>query len=115
MLKLYLDENVPESIAEGLQLRGYDVLSTAAAGNKGNTDEEQLLFAQSRSRVLFTFNIKDFAKLHSDYIASGLNHKGIILSRQMPVGKIIRGLAHILATKTPREMENSIVWLNQFV
>lgn len=68
MIKLYFNENVPEGVAEGLILRGYDVITTRDAGNSGISDREQLNFAWRENRVLFTFNIGDFSKLHLEYI-----------------------------------------------
>lgn len=68
MLKLYLNENVPESVSKGLILRGYDVLTTKEAGNSGNSDIKQLEFAIKENRTLVTFNIKDFSKIHIEYL-----------------------------------------------
>lgn len=40
MIKLYLDEDVPEAIAIALRLRGYDALTVKEVGRKGSTDIE---------------------------------------------------------------------------
>lgn len=47
MIKLYLDEDVPEAIAMALRLRGYDVLTTREADQKGLRDIDQLEYASS--------------------------------------------------------------------
>jgi len=50
MIKLYLDENVPEAVSTALRLRGYDVLTVRDAGRKGLSDIEQLKYAFSQGR-----------------------------------------------------------------
>lgn len=66
MIRLYLDEDVYEDIAVALRLRGYDVETTKEAGNKGLPDIEQLKYASSENRIILTFNIADFYKIHID-------------------------------------------------
>lgn len=80
MIKLYLDEDVPEAVALALRLRGFDVLTTKEADNKGLTDREQLAFASSIERIRFSHNIADFARLHLECDKEGVDHHGIILS-----------------------------------
>ncbi|MFN3533573.1 MAG: DUF5615 family PIN-like protein [Candidatus Brocadia sp.] len=62
MIKLYLDEDVPETIALSLRLRGYDVVTVKETGKKGVTVIEQLKYAFSENRVIFTHNIANFYK-----------------------------------------------------
>ncbi len=50
MIKLYLDENVPEAVSTALRLRGYDVLTVKDVGRKGLSDPEQLKYAYSQDR-----------------------------------------------------------------
>jgi len=56
MIKLYLDEDVPEAVAMGLELRGYDVLTVREAGRKGQSDIQQLRFSAAEGRAIITFN-----------------------------------------------------------
>ncbi len=106
MIKLYFDENVPYSIAYGLRLRGFDVLTTYEAGNSGKTDEEQLLFAAKQNRTIFTFNVKDFCQPHVKFLLKGKTHKGIIVSRPYPISIIIKSIAKVSLLYTQKEMEN---------
>lgn len=115
MLKLYLNENVPEAISKGLILRGYDALTTRKAGNSGISDLNQLKFATKENRSLVSFNVKDFSKIHLEYMEKDLKHKGIILSKQLPVGVIMKGLIKIMLLKTQEEVENNIVWVSNFL
>lgn len=112
-VKLYLDENVPEAIATALRLRGYDVATTKEAGKKAASDFDQLRYASSQKRVLFTFNVADFAELHDEFLHENHHHGGIILSRQMPVGTIVKRLLKLLSRLTPAALENNILWLNE--
>jgi predicted nuclease of predicted toxin-antitoxin system len=93
MIKLYLDEDVPEAVALALRLRGFDVLTTREADNKGLTDHQQLHFASSVGRVLFSHNVADFARLHVESMNNGVDHRGILLCRQVPIGLLERFVA----------------------
>lgn len=44
----------------------------------GHSDDEQLVYAVSVGRTLYTFNVSDFMTLHSAYMAEGRAHAGII-------------------------------------
>jgi len=110
-MKLYLDENVPEAIAAALHLRGYDVSTTKDAGKKAASDRDQLRYASLQKRVLFTFNVPDFAELHNEFLREGQHHSGIILSKQLPVSVIVKRLLKLLSLLTSEDIENNILWL----
>lgn len=115
MIKLYLDENVPESIAVALRLRGYDVITVKEVGRKGLSDIEQLKYASSENRLIFTFNVADFHKIHSAFIKTGSNHNGIILSKQLPVRRIVKALLKLLSSLNSEKVRNNVVWLSDWV
>lgn len=92
MMKFYLDEDVHEDIAMALRLRGYDIRTTKEAGNKGLTDIEQLKYAASEDRIIISFNASDFYKPHSEFLKKGIEHSGIILSKQLPIRRVIKPL-----------------------
>jgi hypothetical protein len=82
-IRLYLDEDaMAAAVTAGLRLRGIDVLTTLEAGLLNQADEDQLAFAASLSRVLYSFNIPDFLRIHSIWSAKGRNHTGIVLAQQ---------------------------------
>lgn len=112
MIKLYLDEDVPEAIAKALRLRGYDVTTVREAGRKALTDIDQLNYASSENRVIFSFNVADFNKIHTDFIEKGLSHSGIILSKQLPIGAIVKALLKLLSDITSEKAKNNIFWLS---
>lgn len=53
-IRFHLDEQVDRAIGEALIRRGIDVTTTPEAGLLGAVDQEQLAFAISQQRVIFT-------------------------------------------------------------
>jgi len=115
MIKLYLDEDVPEAIAVAMKLRGFDVLTTREAGRKGLTDREQLDFAHSVKRVLFTHNIADFVKIHIKCLKKEKDHSGIILSKQLPIGVMVKALSKLLSSSGSTSIQNQVIWLSDWI
>ncbi len=109
--KLYLDEDVYQAVAVGLRRRGFDVKSTAEAGRQGATDEEQLQFASSERRAIFTFNRGNFARLHGDWLSEGRRHCGIVVSPQVGVGAVVRCLSRLLADRDAAWLADRLLWL----
>ena len=58
-LRFQLDESVSSAIAKGLRMRGIDVTTSSEAGLMGASDKEQLAYALSQGRVIFTFDDGD--------------------------------------------------------
>ena len=109
--RLYLDEDIHKLVAEAMRLRGFDVVSVFEAGLCGLDDSEQLAHAATEHRAIVTFNIADYVKLHLEYLASGKEHYGIILSEQISIGEIIRRLLALLNKFTADELKNNLWWL----
>jgi hypothetical protein len=82
MPSLYANENFPRSVVMALRAFGYDVLTTAEAGNAGQAipDEAVLRFAIQSSRAVITLNRRDFIRLH----VAVPSHAGIIVCTQDP-------------------------------
>ena len=111
---LYLDEDTQSSaLIETLRTRGLSVLTTTEAHMSERTDEEQLRFAVSERRVLVTCNVADFARLHSDWMASGQEHNGIILVPQQRwgPGAIGRRIVRLLVASEPQGLRNQLRFL----
>jgi len=113
-LKLYLDEDVHKRIASALRLRQFDVISAHETGRWALTDEEQLLFAASQNRTLFTYNTPDFLRLHLEWLQRGQTHSGIIVSDQLSIGETIRRLLRLVNQITQDEARNQVFWLQAF-
>jgi predicted nuclease of predicted toxin-antitoxin system len=83
---------VSNAIADGLRRREIDVTITPEVGFIGASDEEQVIFALTEERVIFTQD-DDFLRLHQ----GGVNHCVITYCRQRSrtIGEIINTLALI--------------------
>jgi hypothetical protein len=82
MLQLSFDEDaMDDALVKALRLRGVDALTDFEAGMIEQPDEDHLDFATSRGRVLSTFNVADFCRLHATYQSSSRLHAGILVGR----------------------------------
>ncbi len=116
-VRLYFDRHIMTRLAVDLRGRGYDVLTTEAAGKDTAADEEQLAFATAENRAILTFNIRDFAPLHQAWQAAGRSHGGIIVSQQLgsrQYGVLLQRMLRLLNHFTAEEMISNLVHLEQF-
>src|SRR3954454_20637917 len=94
-------------LAVDLRGRGFDVLTTEQAGNDTASDEAQLAFAAAETRAILTFNIRDFAPLHEQWLAANRAHAGIIVSQQLggrQYGLLLQRMLRLLNQFTREEM-----------
>ena len=81
------------ALVRALRSRGVDVLTALEAGMIERQDERHLEYATTQGRVLYSFNVRDFYRLHTAFLAQGKAHAGIILAPQQrysaPKGAII--------------------------
>ena len=104
-------------LADDLRGSGFDVMTTEEAGLGTATDEEQLTFATREGRAILSFNIRDFAPLHTHWLAAGRPHAGIIVSRQLgrrQYGLLLQGMLRLLDHFIADELTSNIVHLEQF-
>ena len=90
-IRFYTDEDVYRAVATQLRANGWDALSAVEASRAARSDEEQLDHAFADARVLVTFNVGDFARLHHERLAKGKPHAGIVVSAQRPIGDVLPG------------------------
>lgn len=117
-IRLYLDEDVLEgALVQALQSHNVDILTTAEANKLSCTDEEQLIWAREQGRIIYSFNVGDFCRLHNQFIAEDITHAGIILGVQQrySVGTQLRGILRLIAAKTAEEMINQLVFLRSYM
>ena len=115
VIHLYFDEDsMRHALVEALRARGVDVLTALEAGMIERADEEHLSYATAQGRVLCSFNVEDFYRLHTTYLAEGRSHAGIILARQQrySVGEQMRRLLKLIAAKSAGEMKNGVEFLS---
>ena len=113
-IRLYVDEDaMDKDLIQALRSRGVEVVTALEVGMIEREDEENLDYATAQERVLYSFNVGDFYRMHIAYLAAGKSHAGIILARQQryAVGEQMRRLLKLIATKTAEEMKNRVEFL----
>ncbi len=94
-----------------LRLKGYDVISAHEVHNQSLADYQQLEYAISEQRTIFTFDVGDFNRLHEEFMEKGKDHFGIILSKQIPLSETIKRLTKFLFSQSKKRIENNIFWV----
>jgi hypothetical protein len=90
MLSGYADEHVKSAIVAGLRQRGMDMVTAQERGQRQTDDEILLATAGTEGRLLLS-NDTDFLRIHSDWMAAGRNHAGIVYwPQERPVGEVVR-------------------------
>jgi predicted nuclease of predicted toxin-antitoxin system len=101
--RLYLDQDVPVQLAGMLRAQGVDVVTTLEAGASGQSDAQQLADAVAAGRALVTHNRLDFEQLHTEYLAEGRSHCGIVIAGQRRDLSVMRGRLLDLLNRFDRE------------
>ncbi len=101
------------ALVRALRARGADVTTALEEGMIEREDAAHLDYATAQGRVLYSCNVGDFYRLHSDCLARGNAHAGMILAPQQrySVGEQIRRLLKIIHTQSAEEMRNAVVFL----
>lgn len=117
-IRLYLDEDtLRKAFVQALQENGVDVVTVSDANNLGRIDEEQLIWATEQGRVIYTFNSRDFCRLHGSFLEVGNSHAGIIVvpRQSYSVGEQLRGLLNLIGSKSAEEMINQLEFLGTYI
>lgn len=117
-ITLYMDEDsTSRSLLLSLRSRGVDVTTALEINRLGDSDEDQLIWATSMERVVFSYNVKDFYHLHTQFLEQGRTHAGVILVQQQKysIGEILRGVVRLINVKSSEEMINQIEFLSNWV
>lgn len=75
-----------DALIRALKAAGVDVLTALEAGLIERPDYEHLAHATEQGRVLCTFNVGDFYRLHAERPRGGKRHAGIVLVPQQRYG-----------------------------
>lgn len=110
-IKILIDEDTHLALASALRQRGYDALHVREAGRLGLDDGDQLEFAMRERRCFLTFNVGEFVEWHGDYMNSGREHFGIIVSAQKPIGRLLREMLAFLQTHSNDEARDQLFFL----
>jgi Domain of unknown function (DUF5615) len=117
-IRLYMDEDSSDTaLVLALENRGLDIITTLSVNRLSFSDEEQLIWARSQSRVLYSSNIRDFYSLHTAFLTQENPHSGMILVQQQrySIGELMRGILRLVAAKSAEEMENQVEFLSTWI
>jgi len=113
-IRLYIDEDaMARALVQGLRAHGVDVTTVTEERMTGETDPIQLEYAASQERVIYTFNVGDFCRLHAEYMSQSRSHAGIIVvyRQRYSVGEQLRRLLNLIKTRSAEEMRNALHFL----
>src|SRR5262249_26577761 len=104
------------SLVQALRLRHVDVITPLEAGTLAFSDLQQLEWAASHGRALFSYNCSDFCRLHTEIIASGKHHAGVIITQQVrfSIGEQMRRLLKIIDSKSSQDVRDQLEFLNNW-
>ena len=114
-IRLYLDEDAMDhDLLRALLARGVDVTTALQAGMIEREDRHHLEQATAQGRVLYSFNVGDYSRLHRAYLAEGRSHGGMILARQQrySVAEQTRRVLKLSAGISAEEMKNRVEFLS---
>lgn len=114
-IRLYLDEDaMSRSLARELRARGIGVTTALAERMLGEDDVTQIEFAHAEGRVIYTYNVADFYRLHTQYLSEGKPHSGIILVHQkrFALGEQIRRVLKLVTTLSAEDMQSRAEFLS---
>jgi predicted nuclease of predicted toxin-antitoxin system len=103
---LYLDEHVDLELADRLRADGFDILTTQEAGRRGAADEDQLAYATSLGRIIFTHDMKDFRPISIRWSAERRPHAGIVYTRNRSLDQVSASLRRRFELYTPDQVRN---------
>lgn len=111
-ISLYMDENVPRKITEGLRRRGVDVLTAQDDNQIGTPDLVLLERASELGRVIFTQD-RDFLAIANQRQQEGKNFTGVIYAHQqnVTVGECVRELEIIAKAANSEDLANLVQYL----
>jgi hypothetical protein len=109
-------DSMQRAVLAGLRARGVDAMTALEAGLIDGSDEEQLEYARSQRRVLFSFNASHFYRIHSELLSQGESHAGILLAPQQrySIGERVRRLLKLIAARTAEEMRDRLEFLGDW-
>jgi hypothetical protein len=104
------------ALARALRARNVDVTTALEQDMIERSDWAHLDYATAQGRVLYSFNVGDFYRLHAEYLTQGKSHAGIIVSPQQSysIGEQMRRLLRLAATKSAEQMCNNIEFLGHW-
>ena len=114
---LYIDEDsMDKALINGLRARNVDVITVIETKTQSYTDEKQLSLATSLNRVLYSHNISDFCRLHTEFTTESKIHSGIaLLAQDYYIGEQLKAIMKFISVKTTDDMQNQLEFLSKYL
>ena len=111
-LRFFFDESVDEDVARALRRHGVDVRTTSEVGRKTLSDADQLEFARTAHRVIYTTD-SDFLVIVARWLAGGVDFPGVAYHAQgvLTKGQAVRALLLLHEVYDPPDMANRVEFL----
>ncbi len=116
-IRLYLDEDtMNRALLRALRIRGVDAESVLEVDRTGYSDLEQLEYAAAQGRVLYSYNVGDFHRLHWQFMEAQRSHSGIILVPQQrySVREQLRRILSLVSSIPAESMRNRLEFLSNW-
>ena len=117
LFQIYIDEDaVHGGLVGALRSRDVTVTTASDAGLMTKPDDEHLAYATEHGCVLYSFNVSDFYRLHTEWINAGREHAGMILAPQQrySVGEQLRRVLRIRSSASVPSMRNRVEFLGNW-
>jgi predicted nuclease of predicted toxin-antitoxin system len=104
-------------VVEAMRFASLNTLLTSEAGLERTPDAEILAFAASEQRTIYTANVRDYARLHKEWMEAGRTHSGIVVRhyQQMPARLQLRAIHQIRQRFSAETMVNTLLYLDNFI
>ena len=100
-MKFYFDEDCTQHrLTAALRSHALDVATSLDSAMNARDDESQLTFAAAQHRILVTYNARDFASLHRNWLEHSRSHSGILILPQQrySTGEIVRRMLRLASS-----------------
>jgi len=101
-------------LVRALRSRDIDVLTALDANMIRRADEDHLAFAADERRVLYSFNLADFWRIHEVWVRQSRPHAGMLLAQQQryTVGEQLRRIVRVVGNRSAESMQNHVEFLS---
>ena len=118
-MRFLVDESVSPCLKFVLGAWGHDADAVGLRADlQGESDTTILATAAAERRVVVTFDTEDYERLHSELLAAGRHHAGILVCRQQEgyrnFGRLLRWMRNLLGTMAEGDFQGKVYHLHTF-
>lgn len=117
-LRFYIDEDaMRNAFVAALREAELDIVTVADVDRLGYSDNDQLAWATEQGRALYSFNVRDFSRLHTKIMTVGKSHAGIIVvpRQRYSIGDQLGGLLNLSKSCTAEDLVNQLIFLGNYL